>query len=239
MIRVLLADDEQLIRTGIAMILDAEADIEVVEVVCDGLAAVTRVRETTPDVVVMDVRMPVMDGVEATRRIIEEQGSGSHPVGILVLSTFHVDEAVRGALRAGASGFVLKDAAPDELVAAIHAVARGEAWLDPAVAKRLLAEFTGRPDSPLPRPELINRLTHREREVLVLLAHALGNKAIADHLFVSEATVKTHVTRLLTKLGLHDRASAVAVAYRTGLVGPSDPMPPRSHPSSGAPAPGP
>jgi DNA-binding NarL/FixJ family response regulator len=208
------------------MILDAEGDIEVIGVVGDGVAAVRRAREATPDVVVMDVRMPLMDGVEATRRIIEEQGSDAHPVAILVLSTFHVDEAVRGALRAGASGFVLKDAAPDELVAAIHAVARGEAWLDPAVAKRLLAEFKGRPESPLPRAGLVSQLTHREREVLVLMAHGLSNKLVADHLFVSEATVKTHVNRLLTKLGLHDRAGAVAVAYRTGLVGPSDPMPP-------------
>jgi DNA-binding NarL/FixJ family response regulator len=226
-IRVLLADDEPLIRTGIAMILDAEDDIEVIDVVGDGRAAVQRTRETAPDVVVMDVRMPVMDGVEATRRILDAQGPGSPQSGVLVLSTFHVDEAVHGALRAGASGFVLKDAAPDELVSAVHAVARGDAWLAPAVAKRLLAEFKGRPESPLPHGELMGRLTHREREVLILLAHGLGSKAIADHLFLSEATVKTHLNRILTKLGLHDRAGAVAVAYREGLVGPTDPMPPR------------
>ncbi len=227
MIRVLLADDEPLIRTGIAMILDAEDDIEVVDVVGDGRAAVRRTQETAPDVVVMDVRMPVMDGVEATRRILDAQEPGSPQSGVLVLSTFHVDEAVHGALRAGASGFVLKDAAPDELVSAVHAVARGDAWLAPAVAKRLLSEFKGRPESPLPRGELMGRLTHREREVLILLAHGLGSKAIADHLFLSEATVKTHLNRILTKLGLHDRAGAVAVAYREGLVGPTDPMPPR------------
>lgn len=227
MIRVLLADDEPLVRTGIAMILDAEDDIEVVDVVGDGREAVLRTRETAPDVVVMDVRMPVMDGVEATRRILDEQGPGSPQSGVLVLSTFHVDEAVHGALRAGASGFVLKDAAPDELVAAVHAVARGDAWLAPAVAKRLLAEFKGRPESTLPRGDLMGRLTHREREVLVLLAHGLGSRAMADHLFLSEATVKTHLNRILTKLGLHDRAGAVAVAYREGLVGPNDPMPPR------------
>jgi DNA-binding NarL/FixJ family response regulator len=226
-IRVLLADDEPLIRTGIAMILDAEDDIEVIDVVGDGRAAVQRTRETAPDVVVMDVRMPVMDGVEATRRILDEQGPGSPQSGVLVLSTFHVDEAVHGALRAGASGFVLKDAAPDELVSAVHAVARGDAWLAPAVAKRLLAEFKGRPESPLPHGELMGRLTHREREVLILLAHGMGSRAIADHLFLSEATVKTHLNRILTKLGLHDRAGAVAVAYREGLVGPTDPMPPR------------
>lgn len=228
MIRVLLADDEPLVRTGIAMILDAEDDIDVVDVVGDGRAAVLRARETTPDVVVMDVRMPVMDGVEATRRILDEQEPGSPQSGVLVLSTFHVDEAVHGALRAGASGFVLKDAAPDELVAAVHAVARGDAWLAPAVAKRLLAEFKGRPESLLPRGELMGRLTHREREVLILLAHGLGSRAMAEHLFLSEATVKTHLNRILTKLGLHDRAGAVAVAYREGLVGPNDPMPPRS-----------
>lgn len=228
MIRVLLADDEPLVRTGIAMILDAEDDIDVVDVVGDGRAAVLRARETAPDVVVMDVRMPVMDGVEATRRILDEQEPGSPQSGVLVLSTFHVDEAVHGALRAGASGFVLKDAAPDELVAAVHAVARGDAWLAPAVAKRLLAEFKGRPESLLPRGELMGRLTHREREVLILLAHGLGSRAMADHLFLSEATVKTHLNRILTKLGLHDRAGAVAVAYREGLVGPNDPMPPRS-----------
>jgi DNA-binding NarL/FixJ family response regulator len=226
-IRVLLADDEPLIRTGIAMILDAEDDIEVVDVVGDGREAVQRTREMAPDVVVMDVRMPVMDGVEATRRILDEQGTGSPLSAVLVLSTFHVDEAVHGALRAGASGFVLKDAAPDELVSAVHAVARGDAWLAPAVAKRLLAEFKGRPESPLPHGELMGRLTHREREVLILLAHGLGSKAMADHLFLSEATVKTHLNRILTKLGLHDRAGAVAVAYREGLVGPADPMPPR------------
>jgi DNA-binding NarL/FixJ family response regulator len=225
-IRVLLADDEPLVRTGIAMILDAEDDIEVVDAVGDGLAAVTRSRQTTPDVVVMDVRMPMMDGVEATRRLLDDEQGGAAPPGVLVLSTFHVDEAVHGALRAGASGFVLKDAAPDELVSAVHAVARGHAWLAPVVAKRLLAEFKGRPESPLPPSELIGRLTHREREVLILLAHGLGSRAIAEHLFLSEATVKTHLNRILTKLGLHDRAGAVAVAYRDGLVGPNDPMPP-------------
>lgn len=227
MIRVLLADDEPLVRTGIAMILGAEDDIEVVDAVGDGRAAVLRARQTAPDVVVMDVRMPVMDGVEATRRILDEHEAGAPQPGVLVLSTFHVDEAVHGALRAGASGFVLKDAAPDELVAAVHAVARGDAWLAPAVAKRLLAEFKGRPESLLPRGDLMGRLTHREREVLILLAHGLGSRAMAEHLFLSEATVKTHLNRILTKLGVHDRAGAVAVAYREGLVGPNDPMPPR------------
>ena len=228
MIRVLLADDEQLMRTGISMILDAEPDIEVVALVADGSAAVTRALELKPDVVVMDIRMPWVDGVEATRQIIDSQPADDSAIAVLVLTTYHVDEAVRDSLRAGASGFVLKDAAPDELVAAIHAVAAGEAWLDPAVAKGLLAEFKGRPESPLPKSDQITRLTQREREVLVLVAHGMANKAIADHLFVSEATIKTHVSRLLMKMAIHDRAGAVAVAYRTGLVAPDDPMPPRS-----------
>lgn len=228
MIRVVLADDEPLMRTGIAMILGAEPDIEVVAVVGDGSAAVTCARELKPDVVVMDIRMPGVDGVEATRRIIDSQPAEDAAVAVLVLTTYHVDEAVRSSLRAGASGFVLKDAAPDELVAAIHAVAEGKAWLDPAVAKRLLAEFKGRPESRLPSSDQITRLTQREREVLVLVAHGLANQAIADHLFISEATVKTHISRLLMKMDLHDRAGAVAMAYRTGLVAPDEPLPPRS-----------
>ena len=228
MIRVVLADDESLMRTGIAMIIEAEPDIEVVAAVGDGSAAVARTQELKPDVVVMDIRMPGVDGVEATRQIIDSQPAGGPAVAVLVLTTYHVDDAVRSSLRAGASGFVLKDAAPDELVAAIHAVAAGEAWLDPAVAKRLLAEFKGRPETRLPSSDQIMRLTQREREVLVLVAHGLANKAIADHLFISEATVKTHISRLLMKMGLHDRAGAVAMAYRTGLVAPDEPLPPRS-----------
>lgn len=228
MIRVLLADDEPLVRTGIGMILAAEPDIEVIGAVDDGSAAVTMTHELRPDVVLMDIRMPGMDGVEATRRIVDDQANGDNPVAVLVLTTYHIDEAVRSSLRAGASGFVLKDALPDELVAAIHAVAAGEAWLDPAVAKRLLAEFKGKPESNLPSSEQIRQLTQREREVLVLIAHGLDNRTIANHLFISEATVKTHISRLLMKMGLHDRASAVTVAYRTGLVAPDEPLPPRS-----------
>jgi DNA-binding NarL/FixJ family response regulator len=228
MIRVLLADDEPLVRTGIGLILSAEPSIEVVGAVGDGNEALAGVRELKPDVVVMDVRMPGMDGVEATRHIIDSPPTGQSVPAVLVLTTYHADEAVRSSLRAGASGFLLKDAAPDELVSAIHAVAAGEAWLDPAVAKRLLAEFKGRPESPLPSSEQIARLTQREREVLVLLAHGLTNATIANHLFIAEATVKTHVNRLLMKMGLHDRAAAVAAAYRTGLVAADEPLPPRS-----------
>lgn len=228
MIRVVLADDEPLMRTGLAMILDAEPDIEVVAVVDDGGAAIAKARELKPNVVVMDIRMPGVDGVEATRRIIDAQINEDSVTAVLVLTTYHVDNAVRSSLRAGASGFVLKDAAPDELVSAIHAVAAGEAWLDPAVAKRLLAEFKGRPESQLPDSEQISRLTQREREVLVLVAHGLTNQAISEHLFISEATVRTHISRLLMKTGLHDRATAVAMAYRTGLVAPDESLPPRA-----------
>jgi DNA-binding NarL/FixJ family response regulator len=228
MIRVLVADDEPLARTGLAMILGAEPDIEVVATVDDGGAAIAGVQEWKPDVVVMDIRMPGVDGVEATRRIIEAQPRDEPAVAVLILTTYHIDEAVRSSLRAGASGFVLKDALPEELVSAIHAVADGEAWLDPAVAKRLLAEFKGRPDSKLPTSDQITRLTQREREVLVLIAHGLDNKGIAEHLVISEATVRTHISRVLMKMGLHDRASAVVMAYRTGLVAPDDPPPPKT-----------
>lgn len=227
MIRILLVDDEPLVRMGLTMILEAEPDIDVIDTVGDGAAAVAKVHELSPDVVVMDVRMPIMDGVEATRRIIDSRHDDQVPTAVLILSTYHVDEAVRSSLRAGASGFVLKDAAPDELVAAIHAVAGGEAWLDPAVAKRLLAEFKGRPDAELPTSEQISRLTHREREVLILLAHGLTSMTIAEFLFISEATVKTHISRILMKLELHDRAGAIVVAYRTGLVSPDDQLPSR------------
>jgi DNA-binding NarL/FixJ family response regulator len=226
MIRVLLADDEPLARTGLAMILGAEPDIEVVDAVGDGGAAVTRARDLKPDVVVMDIRMPGVDGVEATRRIIETQPREETAIAVLILTTYHIDEAVRDSLRAGASGFVLKDALPEELVSAIHAVAGGEAWLDPAVAKRLLAEFKGRPDTKLPTSDQITRLTQREREVLILVAHGLNNNEIAEHLFISGATVRTHISRLLMKMELHDRASAVVMAYRTGLIAPDDPPPP-------------
>jgi DNA-binding NarL/FixJ family response regulator len=221
MIRVLLADDQPLVRAGIAMLLGSEPDIEIIAEVDDGAAAVEQARQLRPDVVLMDVRMPGTDGVEATRTIVAN-GSADDAVvvKVLILTTYHVGEAVYGALRAGASGFLLKDAAPDELVAAIRAVASGEAWLDPAVARTLLSEFAARPDPLRRTPDELRQLTSREREVLVLVAHGLSNGEIAARLVVSEATVKTHLSRVMMKLGLRDRAQAVVAAYQSGLVQP-------------------
>ncbi|MBO3103496.1 response regulator [Cellulomonas fengjieae] len=216
-IRVLLADDQPLVRAGIAMLLSAEPGLEVVAQAEDGERAVALTRSLHPDVVLMDVRMPRMDGVEATRALVED---GDGVVRVLVLTTYHVDDAVYAALRAGASGFLLKDAAPESLIAAVRAVADGDAWLDPVVAKGLLAEFAARPDPLRRSPGDLARLTPREREVLVLVAHGLSNTEIASRLFIGEATVKTHLGRVMVKLGLRDRAQAVAIAYRSGLVSP-------------------
>ncbi len=221
---MLIADDEHLVRTGISMILAAEPDVDVVGTAEDGAAAVRLTEALAPDVVLMDVRMPVMDGVEATRAIVAGPLAST---AVLILTTYHVDETVIAALRAGASGIVLKDAAPDELVSAIRAICAGEAWLDPAVARSLLTEFVNRPDPHLPTAEEIARLTAREQEVLRLVAHGLSNAEIAAHLVISENTVKTHVSRTLIKLGLRDRAQAVAVAYRRHLLGPDDALPSR------------
>jgi DNA-binding NarL/FixJ family response regulator len=221
MIRVLLADDQPLVRAGIAMLLSAEPDIEIIAEVDDGAEAVARARELRPDVVLMDVRMPGMDGVEATRRIVDSGLPDDETVvKVLILTTYHVGEAVYAALRAGASGFLLKDAAPDELVAAIRVVATGEAWLDPAVARDLLTEFAARPDPLRRTPDELRSLTRREQEVLVLVAHGLSNTEIAAKLVVGESTVKTHVSRIMMKLGLRDRAQMVVVAYQSGLVQP-------------------
>jgi DNA-binding NarL/FixJ family response regulator len=221
-IRVLLADDQPLVRTGIAMLLTAEPDIQVAGEAGDGDQAIALARSAQPDVVLMDVRMPGTDGVEATRRITADGFSDSHdrPLKVLMLTTYHIDEAVYAALRAGASGFLLKDAAPTDLVAAVRAVATGDAWLHPAVARGLLAEFAARPEARLPAPAELARLTTREREVLALVAQGLSNMEIAAEIFVGEATVKTHFGRILMKLGLRDRAQAVATAYQCGLVQP-------------------
>jgi DNA-binding NarL/FixJ family response regulator len=223
-IRVLLADDQPMIRTGIAMLLDAEPDVDIVGEAGDGGEAVERAGQLRPDVVLMDVRMPGVDGVEATRRITADgfSGSADGPITVLILTTYHVDDAVYSALRAGASGFLLKDAAPTELVAAVRAVAAGEAWLDPAVARGLITEFAARPERNLPTPAELRQLTPRETEVLVLVAHGLSNTEIAAHLVVGEATVKTHFGRVLMKLGLRDRAHAVVAAYQSGLVKAGD-----------------
>ncbi|TDV57936.1 response regulator [Actinophytocola oryzae] len=227
MIRVMLVDDQPLVRAGLAMLLGVEPDIEVIAEVGTGSDAVALVATIRPDVVLMDVRMPGMDGVEATRRIVAADMATADPTTkIIMLTTYHVDEAVYAALRAGASGFLLKDAAPRELVDAVRAVASGEAWLDPSVTKGLIREFASRPDSGLPTPTELADLTTREREVLTLVAHGMSNCEVAAHLFVGEATVKTHLSRILMKLGLRDRAQAIAVAYHSGLVLPGTSPPP-------------
>jgi len=218
-IRVLIADDQALMRGGFHLILDAEEDIEVVGEAIDGRDAVRQYEMLKPDVVVMDVRMPSMNGIEATRLLT----AGDPPARVLILTTFDLDEYVYQALRAGASGFLLKDRPPEELVAAVRVVAAGEALLAPSVTRRLIEEFAKRPD-PAPAPAALNDLTEREREVLVCMGRGMSNSEIASHLYVAETTVKTHVGRVLQKLGLRDRAQAVVIAYESGLVQPgSDP----------------
>jgi len=221
-VRVLVADDQPLVRAGIVMLLDAEPDIEVVAEAGDGQQALEQARWHQPDVVVMDVRMPVMDGVQATRQIIASgSGTDADPsIRVLILTSYHADDAVYGALRAGASGFLLKDAAPADLAGAVRAVSSGDAWLQPAVARGLLTEFAARPESRAPSPEVLQRLTTREREVLTLVASGLSNTEIAERLVVEQVTVKTHLGRILTKLGLRDRAQDVVAAYESGLVTP-------------------
>ena len=213
--RVLIADDQALMRGGFRMILDAEDDIEVVGEAIDGEDAVRQYAALQPDVVVMDVRMPTMDGIEATRQLT----AGASRARVLILTTFDLDEYVYRALRAGASGFLLKDRPPEELVAAVRVVADGDALLAPSVTRRLIEEFARRSDPP-PPPAAMNDLTEREREVLVCMARGLSNREIARELFVAETTVKTHVGRVLQKLDLRDRAQAVVVAYESGLVRP-------------------
>jgi DNA-binding NarL/FixJ family response regulator len=220
-VRVLIADDEPLVQAGLGMLLDSEPDIEVIGAVSDGGQAVDQARQLQPDVIVMDIRMPGMNGVEATRRITDDAFSHDldNPIKILVLTTFNADEAVFGAVRAGASGFLLKDAIPRELVDAIKAVAAGDGWLDPAVTGSLLREFAARPE-PLLRTSIeIEQLTAREKEVFALVGNGLSNTEIAGKLFIGEATVKTHFGRVLMKLGLRDRSQAIVAAHRSGLVG--------------------
>ncbi|HXT44580.1 MAG TPA: response regulator transcription factor [Pseudonocardiaceae bacterium] len=222
MIRVVVVDDQPLVRAGIVMLINAEDDISVVAEAADGAEALTQIRSQRPDVVLMDVRMPGTDGVAATRAVVEE-GLTAHsgqPIGVIILTTYHIDEAVYAALRAGASGFLLKDAAPAEIVHAIRSVVAGEAWLDPAVARRLIDEFAARPEPHTPTPAEMEHLTPREREVLSLMARGLSNADVATELFISEATVKTHLARVMMKLGVREKAQAVAAAYQTGLVQP-------------------
>ena len=215
-IRVLLADDQQLVRTGFRLILSAEPDIEVVGEAGDGATTVSNARRIRPDVTLMDVRMPGMDGISATRQLT---GQTPPPTRVLVLTTFDVDSYVYDALRAGASGFLLKNAPPEELIRAIRLIAAGEALLDPAVTLRVIEEFSRTPERPT-EPAELTRLTDREREVLLLVARGLSNAEIAAGLFVSEATIKSHMARLLAKLMLRDRAQAIVYAYENGLVVP-------------------
>jgi DNA-binding NarL/FixJ family response regulator len=215
-IRVGLADDQPLIRDGLRYQLGLEPDIEVVGVAGDGEQAVALALAERPDVLVMDIRMPVLDGIAATRRLVEHPHAP--PTRVLVLTTFHLDEYVYGALRAGASGFLLKDATPEQLVDAVRTVAAGEALLSPTVTTRLIADFVRRPPSAPAAGARAAALTEREREVLLLVARGWSNAELAEHLCVSPATVKTHVSRILGKLDLHDRAQLVVFAYEAGLV---------------------
>lgn len=221
-LRVVLVDDEALIRAGLTLLLESESDIVVVGEAGDGRAGIELIAGLQPDVVVMDVRMPVMDGVAATRILTSEEfnaGRGD-PAPVLILTTFNEDEAVHAALRAGASGFILKNSAPKILASAIRALADGAGWLDPHVTRKLLEDFSNRPDPLLPTSAELDGLTRREREVLAAIAQGMNNAEVAGKLFLSEATVKTHVHRILMKLGVTDRAQAVAAAYRWGLVKP-------------------
>jgi DNA-binding NarL/FixJ family response regulator len=222
MIRVVIADDEPLARSGIAMILSGESDIEVAGEASDGEEAISLAERLQPDIVLMDVRMPGMDGVTATRTIAADQFSRNPdaPVKVLILTTYNTQDSVYHALQAGASGFLLKAAAPAELVRAVRNIAMGNGWLDPAVTAELISEFASRHDPLRPTPAEMSELTSRERQVLILVAHGLSNTEIAADLVISEATVKTHFGRILMKLRLRDRAQAVVVAYQTGLVRP-------------------
>ena len=218
MIRVLVVDDQALVRGGFRMILDAQPDIEVVGEADDGRDALDRARELEPDVVLMDIRMPRMDGLEATRQLARR---GREP-RVLMLTTFDADEYVYEALRSGASGFMLKDVRPEQLADAVRVVARGEALLAPAITRRLSEDFVRRPLGGLQRPDALAELTERELDVVRLVARGLSNAEIASALFLSEATVKTHLTHILTKLNLRDRVQAVVLAYESGLVQPGD-----------------
>jgi DNA-binding NarL/FixJ family response regulator len=216
-IRVAVVDDQEVVRSGFAALLATQADLEVVGTAGDGAEAIDLCEEQRPDVVLMDVRMPTMDGLEATRRIAAELGSGTR---VLMLTTFDLDEYVYEALAAGASGFLLKDATAEALFEAVRVVASGDALLAPSVTRRLISELARlRPSVPV-QPDHIRELTPRETEVLRLIAEGLSNGEIAERLIVSEETVKTHVSRVLTKLSLRDRAQAVGVAYESGLVAP-------------------
>jgi DNA-binding NarL/FixJ family response regulator len=216
-ITLAVVDDQDVVRSGFAALLGTQSDFEVVGVAGDGVAAIELCRERHPDVVLMDVRMPTMDGIEATRRIVVAEGAGSR---VLVLTTFDLDEYVYDALAAGASGFLLKDATAEDLFEAVRVVAAGEALLSPRVTRRLISEFARLRPPPPAAPEGLRKLTPRETEVLRLVAEGLSNAEIAERLVVSEETVKTHVSHVFQKLGIRDRAQAVVVAYESRLVTP-------------------
>ncbi|HVB94166.1 MAG TPA: response regulator transcription factor [Acidimicrobiales bacterium] len=239
-IRVLVADDQALVRAGFRMILETQADIEVVGESADGAGAVEAAAHLAPDVVLMDIRMPEMDGIVATRtltaggRRVAGEGAGATSPGprVIILTTYDLDEYVFEALEAGASGFLLKDVRPEDLVQGVRVVAAGDALLAPAITRRLIAEFAGRVQRHpvLVRDPRLDRLTPREREILGLVAKGLSNSEIASTAYVSENTVKTHVARIFDKLGLRDRAQAVIVAYEAGLVAPGSPVIERGEP---------
>jgi DNA-binding NarL/FixJ family response regulator len=213
-LRILIADDQALVRGGLRMILDAQPDLEVVGEAADGREALEQAHELSPNLVLMDVRMPELDGLEATRRLVDRDPSAK----VIVLTTFDLDDYVYEAIRAGASGFLLKSAPPHQLIAGIRTVIAGDALLAPEITRRLLDRFVARPPRPTGTPPAFADLSPRELEVLRLIADGRSNAEIAANLFLSEATVKTHVTHILTKLRLRDRVQAVALAYRTGLM---------------------
>ncbi|MEV6792932.1 response regulator transcription factor [Streptomyces sp. NPDC051320] len=217
MIRVLLADDQSLVRAGFRALLGAQPDIEVVAEAADGVQALSSARQLRPDVVLMDIRMPVLDGLAATRRITEDRHL--HEVKVVMLTTFELDEYVFEAIRSGASGFLVKDTEPEELVRAVRAVVEGDALLSPGVTRRLIAEFAARSKEPTAAADL-GELTEREREVMALVGIGLSNDDIARRLVVSPLTAKTHVSRAMVKLGARDRAQLVVLAYESGLVRP-------------------
>lgn len=221
--RVLLADDQALIRAGFKVLIDSAPDLEVVGEAATGREAIDRARSSRADVILMDIRMPDLDGLEATRQItVDEDLAG---VRVLILTTFEVDEYVVSALRAGASGFLSKGVEPGELLEAIRVVARGDALLSPKATRSLIARFLSQPEpGPLPAPAQLDGLTEREREILALVAVGLSNDEIAERLYLSPLTAKTHVNRAMTKLGARDRAQLVVIAYQSGLVRPGDPQ---------------
>ncbi|MFC7463888.1 response regulator [Brachybacterium sp. GCM10030252] len=218
-LRIALVDDQPLVRAGFAMVIDSQQDMEVVVQAADGAAAVDQLRARTVDVVLMDVRMPRMDGIEATEKILAQAPEGRAP-RVVVLTTFDLDEYVVAAIRAGASGFLLKDAQPEDLLGAIRTVHRGDAVIAPSATRRLLARVVAAPEPQQKDTSVLDELTDREREVLTLMGRGFSNQEIAAELFVAEATVKTHVGRVLAKLGARDRVQAVIIAFETGLVAP-------------------